>query len=53
MKRRCGNCYYFIKLKHDPFSSGLCNKFDCRVNIDSGKDCEKWKGIKYSKNLVD
>jgi hypothetical protein len=51
MKRKnCGNCIDFTRMKHMKGNSGICEYHDCRTDIDSGKNCEFWKGIKYKRN---
>ena len=44
--KRCGNCTYFVNWKND--KGGLCEKLDQRTTPD-GRNCDKWKGIKYKR----
>ena len=46
MKKRCGNCQNFMRLKDWP-GEGLCEAEDGRSPIDGGKSCKTWTGIKY------
>jgi hypothetical protein len=40
---KCGSCKWFIKLKNDEFSSGLCDAYDRRTNTSYGKKCIRYK----------
>jgi hypothetical protein len=45
MKKKCGGCQHFTKLKNDQRSSGLCQLLDTRCGSDYS--CSKWKAIGY------
>lgn len=47
-KKKCGNCYNFIKLKNNSYS--LCLHFDTRANSgDSGTKCKLYDRMKIYK----
>lgn len=49
MSHDCGSCQYFLKLKNDRFSGGLCDYLDRRTDTDRGRGCKFWKGIPYDR----
>ena len=49
LNKNCGNCVYFGRMKHMKGNSGLCDCYDCRTDVDCGKNCPDWKGIKYKR----
>ena len=50
MKKCCGNCTSFTRMKQMQDNSGICEYHDCRTDVDCGKDCPVWKGIKYKRS---
>ena len=53
MKKRCGNCSHWQKIKNNHFGGeGLCNLHDYRMSSNGGKsktgdNCLDWKAIPY------
>ena len=47
VKKNCGSCGWFVKLKQMRGNSGICEYSDTGTNADKGRDCEDWEGITY------
>ena len=48
----CGSCLHFQKWKNDKFGGGLCDLLDARAKTDKGRNCDKFKRIKFHRNIV-
>ena len=47
MKKSCGGCRYFIKLKNSKFSGGFCEWQDARTNTDHS--CDNYRPKPYDR----
>jgi len=52
VKKNCGSCTWFRKLRSLGEVWALCEFDDARTKSDNGHNCKNWKGIKYERNKV-
>lgn len=47
--KRCGNCAYYVHIRSWENPGGICDKFDWRIGMNSGRKCPDHKPIKYDR----
>lgn len=53
MRKRCGNCANWVKMKKAFKGKGLCTLYDLGwCPSDGGKGCSGWVGVKYNRSKV-